>query len=77
MNEKSWNDFEKTGKINDYLSYKLSNPNEINALINEGEIKPALPTDVGKSEHGEGFTKQHFMAYTDRKYADKNKGNRN
>lgn len=77
MNEKSWNDFEKTGKINDYLSYKLSNPNEINALINEGEIKPALPTDVGKNEQAEGFMKQHFMAYTDRKYADKNKGNRN
>ena len=48
MNEKSWKDFERTGKISDYLNYKLSNENVINRKINGGEIKPALPKDVGK-----------------------------
>ena len=37
MNEKSWNDFEKTGKISDYLNYKLSNENIINQKIKEVE----------------------------------------
>ena len=60
MNEKSWKDFEKTGKISDYLNYKLSNENVINKKINEGEIKPALPKDVGKKEESSDLKKLHF-----------------
>ena len=55
MNEKSWKDFERTGKISDYLNYKLSNENVINQRINGGEIKPALPKDVGKPEESSDF----------------------
>ena len=60
MNEKSWNDFEKTGKISDYLNYKLSNENVIGQKINAGEIKPALPKDVGKPEESSDFKKHKF-----------------
>lgn len=74
MNEKSWNDFEKTGKISDYLNYRMSNPNEINAAVNAGEIKPALPTDVGKDEVSSGFQKLHFMTAKETENADKNEG---
>lgn len=35
MNEKSWNKFEKTGKISDYLNYKLSNGDVINSITPE------------------------------------------
>ena len=76
MNEKSWNDFEKTGKISDYLSYKLSNPNVINQKINEGEIKPALPKDVGKQEDSRDFSKLHFSVNGGIGYADKNERHR-
>ena len=73
MNEKSWNDFEKTGKISDYLSYKLSNQSVINQKINEGEIKPALPKDVGNPEKSSGFQKLHFSVNGGIGYADKDK----
>ena len=71
MNEKSWNDFEKTGKISDYLSYKLSNHSVINEKINNGEIKPALPTDAGKPEESDEFSKLHFSVNGGIGYADK------
>lgn len=75
MNEKTWNDFEKTGKISDYLSYRMSNPNEIGADINAGEIKPALPVDVGKDEQSDEFPKLHLPIHRDTQNADKNEGN--
>ncbi len=72
MNEKTWNDFEKTGKISDYLDYKLNqNPNIINKKINNGEMKPAFPTDVGKAEEGQDMTKLHFSVNSGTAYADK------
>ena len=71
MNEKSWKDFEKTGKISDYLSYKLSGTNVINKKINSGEIKPALPDDVGKPEETNDFDKLHFSVNGGIGYADK------
>ena len=70
MNEKSWYDFEKTGKISDYLNYKLSNENVINRKINSGEIKPALPKDVGKPEESSDFKKLHFSVNGGIGYAD-------
>ena len=76
MNEKSWKEFEKTGKISDYLNYKLSTPNVINQKINAGEIKPALAEDVGKPEESKGFGKLHFSVNGGIGYADKNKGHR-
>ena len=76
MNEKSWNDFEKTGKISDYLNYRLSNPNVINEKINNGKIKPALPTDVGKPEASDEFQKLHFSVNGGIGYADKDERHR-
>ena len=76
MNEKSWNDFEKTGKISDYLNYKLSNANVINQKINGGEIKPALPTDVGKPEESGDFEKLHFSVNGGIGYADQDERHR-
>ncbi len=77
MNEKTWNDFEKTGKISDYLNYKFGeNPSVINGKINAGEIKPAFPTDVGKPESSDELKKLHFSVNIGSEYADKNKGNR-
>lgn len=74
MNEKSWNDFEKTGKISDYLNYKLSNKNVINEKINSGEIKPALPTDVGKPEESSDFKKLQFSVNGGIGYANQDQG---
>ena len=76
MNEKSWNDFEKTGKISDYLNYKLSNENVINQKINAGEIKPALPKDVGKPETSGDLQKLHFSVNGGIGYADKDERHR-
>ena len=76
MNEKSWNDFEKTGKISDYLNYKLSNENVINQKINGGEIKPALPKDVGKPEASSDLQKLHFSVNGGIGYADQNERHR-
>ena len=76
MNEKSWNDFEKTGKISDYLNYKLSNANVINEKINSGEIKPALPKDVGKPEESSDFKKLHFSVNGCIGYADQDERHR-
>ncbi len=77
MNEKNWNEFEKTGKISDYLDYKLGeNPSVINEKISAGEIKPALPKDVGKPEHAQDFKKLHFSVNNGIGYADKDKGHR-
>lgn len=76
MNEKSWNDFEKTGKISDYLSYRMSNPNELGAAVNAGEIKPALPVDVGKDEHSAGIQKLHLTVDKETQNAGKNEGYR-
>ena len=76
MNEKSWNDFEKTGKISDYLSYKLSDGNVINQKINSGEIKPALPSDVGKPETSGDLKKLHFSVNGGIGYADKDERHR-
>ena len=70
MNEKSWKDFERTGKISDYLNYKFSNENVINRKINGGEIKPALPKDVGKPEESSNFQKLHFSVNGGIGYAD-------
>ncbi len=74
MKEKSWNDFEKTGKISDYLRYKLSDENVINQKINAGEIKPALPDDVGKPEKSGDLKKLHFSVNGGIGYADQNQG---
>ena len=76
MNEKSWNDFEKTGKISDYLNYKLSNENIINQKINAGEIKPALPKDVGKPEESSDFEKLQFSVNGGIGYADQDERHR-
>ena len=76
MNEKSWYDFEKTGKISDYLNYKLSNANVINEKINSGEIKPALPKDVGKPEESSDFKKLHFSVNGGIGYADQDERHR-
>ena len=76
MNEKSWNDFEKSGKISDYLSYKLHDKNVINSKINAGEIKPTLPTDVGKPEFSGDLSKLHFSVNGGIGYADKDKRHR-
>lgn len=74
MKEKSWNDFEKTGKVSDYLDYKLSAENALEKKINEGKIKPALPTEVGEDGKDE-FPKLHLTAEFGEN-ADKNEGNR-
>ncbi len=77
MSGKTWNDFEKTGRVSDYLDYKFGeNPQVINEKINSGEIKPALPTDVGKPEKSDEFQKLHFSVNGGIGYADKNKGHR-
>ena len=76
MNEKSWKDFERTGKISDYRNYKLSNENVINQRINGGEIKPALPKDVGKPEESSDFQKLHFSVNGGIGYADQNERHR-
>jgi hypothetical protein len=75
MSEQSWNDFEKTGKVSDYLNYKLSNDNTFEQKVNEGEIKPALPKDVGKDGKDE-FPKLHLPVDFGGENADKNEGNR-
>lgn len=74
MNEKSWNDFEKTGKISDYLSYKMQNPNGLGAAVNAGEIKPALAADVGREEQSPGIQKLHLTPDKETQNADKNEG---
>lgn len=66
MNEKSWNKFEKTGKISDYLNYKFLNENRVNA----GEIKSAVPNEVEKKEKNSDFKKLCFSVNGGIGYAD-------
>ncbi len=75
MNEKAWNDFEKTGSVEDYLNYRLKNPNRIGAKINRGEIKPALPCDVSVPEKTDGMEKLH-LTMENLDHANKDKGYR-
>ena len=75
MNEKAWNDFEKSGRVEDYLNYRLTNPGTLNSKVNRGKIKPALPCDVGIPEKKDGIEKLH-LTMENNDYADKNKGYR-
>lgn len=75
MNEKSWHDFEKTGKVSDYLNYRLSAENALEKKVNEGEIKPALPAEVGK-DGKDKFPKLHLPVDFGGENADKNEGDR-
>ena len=76
MNENKWKKFEKSGKVSDYLNYKLSNPNELGALINAGEIKPALPCDVGRKTYGDEYSKLHLPIDAKIGNADQDKSHR-
>jgi len=50
MENNSWDDFFKTGKVSDYIHYSASKDKSLHAKYNNGEIKPALAEEVGKSD---------------------------
>ena len=50
MDNNSWDDFFKTGRVSDYIHYSAAKDKSLYAKYNEGEIKPALADQVGKSD---------------------------
>jgi len=49
-NNNSWDSFFKSGKVSDYIHYSASKRKSLRSKYNEGEIKPALADQVGRSD---------------------------